>query len=291
MTETKYGKYFASGSKPGEFRWSYLQEVDTCAYKIDDDRMKGAFFMYVHWIGPNDGFHFVHAPHYHAYTDNLVSMGTNPDDPNDFGGQLEIHLDHGFERHVITKPTIVYIPKQLVHGPILWRIRKPVLGLGISMGPIAEHSRDNELINFKQSLEINHAEKIIQGPKPGETRKFFKDAVVYTDDDRVKGSTFIYTKFIKNGADLEEAFSKTVTSPYDTILGFIGINPAEKETLNAEIQIAMGKEGEKHTFNKTTGVFIPHDFVRGPIKCKLNKPFILAVATNGPRMEEIPYKG
>lgn len=288
MPETKYGKYFIRGSKPNEWRWSYQQEVDRCIAKIDDDVIKGSFALYAHWLAPEDAFVFVHAPHTHPYDEHLFCMGFNPDDPLDFGGQFEFHLGKGFERHVITKPSVLFIPAHFVHGPMIWRLRKPILGVGYSMGPIETHQTDNELINFKEALEIKYDKYIATGPKPNETREYFKKAVTYIDDDVVKGSHFFYSTFISKENPLLEL--PPHINPYDQYMVFAGTNYKDRFNLGAEVEFCMGEDLEKHTFNQSTAVYIPGGLPHGPIKIKINRPFIFINATNGPRLEAATYK-
>ena len=52
-------------------------------------------------------------------------MGSDPDNPHDLGGEIEIWLDD--ERYIITKSTIVVAPKNLAHCPlIIRRVDRPI---------------------------------------------------------------------------------------------------------------------------------------------------------------------
>jgi hypothetical protein len=59
-------------------------------------------------------------PMYHTYDEVFMFVGTNPKDPRDLGGEIELWLGAGehAEKWVINKTTYVYIPAGLVHGPM-----------------------------------------------------------------------------------------------------------------------------------------------------------------------------
>ncbi|MFC1932152.1 hypothetical protein ACFLXU_00775, partial [Chloroflexota bacterium] len=65
-----------------------------------------------------------HVAHYHTNSEMFYFIGTNPDDPNDLGGEIEIYLGSGInaEKHVITKPSLVLVPGGVPHTP--WVFRK-----------------------------------------------------------------------------------------------------------------------------------------------------------------------
>ena len=286
MGPSKYDKYFVSGHKQNETKWSYRQEFDSAVAKIDADVIPGAFHFYAHWIKPQHGFHFVHNAHTHPYTEVLGCIGTNPDDPMDFGNQFEIHFGHGFERHVNDKPGLVYIPAGFVHGPILWRIKKPMLGLGCLFGPLDVCEDDDGLIDFSEVFETNkYGKYIISTPKTEETQKRFKNVVAYLDDDVLRGSSVFLITFVNSKSELESLISVPHSSPYDQVLLFVGINPEDKDNLEAEIQLGMGEEYETYTVNKSMAVFIPKGVVYGLIDCKINKSFIFVLAAkNAPKL-------
>lgn len=71
--------------------------------------------------------------------------------------------------------------------------------------------------------------------------------------------------------------------PYGECLVFGGLDYDHPNDLGAEIEIAMGEEGEKHVFNTTTVVVAPAGFVHSPaVTRSLDKPYgFLSIALNG----------
>lgn len=62
---------------------------------------------------------------------------------------------------------------------------------------------------------------------------------------------------------------------FEEFLCFMGSNPEVEEDFGAEIEVSMGKEGEKQIIDTPTVVFIPRGMAHSPIKFKkVNKPII-----------------
>jgi hypothetical protein len=71
-------------------------------------------------------------PHKHDYDEVLALIGSNPDDPNNLNGELEIFLNG--EKHLITKSVMIFLPAGLEHGPIRWlRVDRPVFHFSCGM--------------------------------------------------------------------------------------------------------------------------------------------------------------
>ncbi|MCS7114963.1 MAG: hypothetical protein RMJ15_07315 [Nitrososphaerota archaeon] len=75
--------------------------------------------------------------HTHPYDQLLIFVGLDPKDPRNFlGAEVEIDLGLEHERYVFDKPTVVIVPKGLVHTPIVtWWVDKPFATLVINLNP------------------------------------------------------------------------------------------------------------------------------------------------------------
>jgi len=49
-----------------------------------------------------------HGPHMHKTPEVVVHLGTNPDDPMELGGEVEMYMGPEMEKHIITRSTLVY---------------------------------------------------------------------------------------------------------------------------------------------------------------------------------------
>ena len=92
---------------------------------LEDDMAKGSFYVDFVWIYEGSGA--APAPeHSHEWEEVIAMIGADPENPRDLGGPMSIVL--GDETHVITKSSLVCIPKGLKHCP--WKfldIKKPTL--------------------------------------------------------------------------------------------------------------------------------------------------------------------
>ena len=75
--------------------------------------------------------------HTHNFHEVLAWLGGNPDDPEDFGGEVVLYLGAELEKHVFTRPTLVYLPPDLPHGPLeITRVDSPIIQIEVMLaGP------------------------------------------------------------------------------------------------------------------------------------------------------------
>ena len=91
---------------------------------MDEHVVPGAFHMNTAWYlkaAPT----LENVPHVHAEDEIIGFLGSNPDDPADLGGEIEIWIDG--EQHIITRSAMVFVPGGLKHCPlILRRVDRPI---------------------------------------------------------------------------------------------------------------------------------------------------------------------
>ena len=78
-------------------------------------------------------------PHSHEFDEIFVFLGTNRDDPNDLGGEVEFWLGEGedTEKYTFNTSTCIFVPKGLVHLPMIFKnVQRPFLlvTVGVNMG-------------------------------------------------------------------------------------------------------------------------------------------------------------
>ncbi len=80
----------------------------------------------------NDNYE-VPVSHSHDFHELLCFVGGNPENIDDLGAEIRIHLGDEQEEHLITSATVVSIPPGLKHGPLkVTRITRPFVFLEIS---------------------------------------------------------------------------------------------------------------------------------------------------------------
>jgi len=71
--------------------------------------------------------------HTHDYDEIILHIGTDPNNPEDLGGEIEIGVDG--EPVTINSTSAIYVPKGVKHGPLVWkRFERPHLELTIMIG-------------------------------------------------------------------------------------------------------------------------------------------------------------
>lgn len=124
MAKSKYEKLITyNREKPGEqMAWIAQVPRDPDSGKIvtwlDNDVIKGGFYYEAFMaIKPTLEGSFNDPPQIHDEWDEVIGVyGTNPADPNDLFGEVELTL--GDEVHSLTKSCAVFIPRGLQHGPL-----------------------------------------------------------------------------------------------------------------------------------------------------------------------------
>jgi hypothetical protein len=103
-------------------------------YYINDDKVKGSFFMMNTWTISMSGTKPVklELAHTHDYAEILGFMGSDVNSVAELGGEIEIWLED--ERYIITKSFMVFIPQGMKHCPIIIRkVDKPFLGYAVGL--------------------------------------------------------------------------------------------------------------------------------------------------------------
>jgi hypothetical protein len=72
--------------------------------------------------------------HIHNFQEFLAWYGGNPEDPEDFGAEVELYFGEELEKHVFTRPTIVSLPPGLPHCPLeITRVDRPIIQIEIML--------------------------------------------------------------------------------------------------------------------------------------------------------------
>ena len=128
MSETKYGKYIITELKPKvdapwtpKFKPGELIPV----LSLDNSVVTGAFYVETGWTMPPFAQETHGETHSHDYDEVLAFFGSNTEDPHNLNAEAEVRL--GDEVHTVTKSCLIFIPKGVPHGPIVFkRIDRPI---------------------------------------------------------------------------------------------------------------------------------------------------------------------
>jgi hypothetical protein len=132
MAETKYGKYIIDRpvkklEPPGmtEEEIKAKKEFFTVPLYVDSEVAPGAYYFMAAWWHKITGKGSPAEEHDHEFDEYLIFLGTNPEDPTDLGGEVELYIEG--EKHILTRSCSVFIPAGLKHAPIYFkRIDRPI---------------------------------------------------------------------------------------------------------------------------------------------------------------------
>ena len=79
--------------------------------------------------------------HSHQGNEILGFLGSNPDDPSDLCGEVEIYIEG--EGHLLTKSTYIYLPAGVKHVPLyINRVDRPIFHFFVTLTPSYTMIRD-----------------------------------------------------------------------------------------------------------------------------------------------------
>lgn len=117
---------------------------------VDSTSIPGAFQMNTSWWykANREGIlsrpdSQVGKPHQHEYPEILGFYGSDPYHPDDLGGEVEFWIDG--EAHILTRSTMVFLPPNLPHCPLLVnRVDRPIFHFSVVMNNVYDWVRDGE---------------------------------------------------------------------------------------------------------------------------------------------------
>ena len=127
MARTKYGKYIVTELKIPPEKQEIAAEYSKYATRIlwmDENVVDGAFHMNTAWY-LKSATTVESTSHVHDTDEIIGFFGSNPKDPYDLGGEIEIWLED--EKHIITRSAMLFVPAGMKHCPlILRRVDRPI---------------------------------------------------------------------------------------------------------------------------------------------------------------------
>ena len=138
MSESKYAQYVISEDRMPPLPEQYLKSMDeqrkagktidqTLLLGIDNSILKGAFFAGCEWLWglTGNGPVSIETPHSHDFDEIICFAGSNRNYPRELGGEIDFHM--GGEILTITKTSMIFIPRGIMHCPVVFkRIDTPI---------------------------------------------------------------------------------------------------------------------------------------------------------------------
>ena len=144
MAELKHAKYIVTDIKQDmklpEYRVGAIQAQKDPSRKpnrvmwIDDEVVPGAFYTECVWFLPGMGSEQVKVnTHQHPFSEVISFFGTNYEDFQDLGGEVELWLED--EKIIMTRSFSAFVPAGMKHCPlIIRRVDRPIFHFTVGTG-------------------------------------------------------------------------------------------------------------------------------------------------------------
>lgn len=247
----------------------------------------------------------------HPFDEILLFAGSDNEKSFDYlGAEISIELGGERERHVFDKPTVVVIPRGTVHGAVTVRkVERPVVHYTIGLAPeyAAERVRTPYARGSESSLSdvptLGHLIKPLDKfMSPAPMRDATKDpevmkavmaanphfnpeevgligpanadSLVWLYGDQVEKLEVNFTWGYYTRCGKWHRGGEAHTHPEEEILVFVGLNPDDLSVMDAELEIGMGPDYERHIFNTPTVCICPQGFPHLPLITRwVDKPY------------------
>jgi hypothetical protein len=210
--------------------------------------------------------------HTHTFDELLLFFGYDPQDMNYLGADLSICVGPEYEKHYLSKPSVVAAPAGSAHCPLVTEKVDNRFGhfhLALSATYSGAQCPQEGTTDGHKYDGVFHDMAAVKGPGGA-------DAVqsVHWDGKDLEGFPVNFTMSLHNAAG---KFQKGPhVHPYDEVYIFFGHRTDELGYLGAEISIELGEEREKHTFDVPTVVSIPRGLPHFPLTCnRVDAPYRL----------------
>lgn len=98
---------------------------------IDGNIVPGAFQMNTSWYKAVPEIDPIFAEHAHEAPEIIGFFGTDPENPYELNGEVQIDLED--EPHVITGSSLIFVPSNLPHTLHINRVDKPIFHFSVVM--------------------------------------------------------------------------------------------------------------------------------------------------------------
>jgi hypothetical protein len=164
--ELKYRKYFTTELRPEELEIGYGAAKNMFLVFCDGDIIEGCHFFSAMLMGESATKIAGHGPHKHRDPEVLVALGTDIEHPQELGAEYIIYMGPEMEKHVISKPSLVFIPGGFIHCPFtVTKVTRPFIFIE------AQYSPKDVETSFKDMVPADMRNKYIWIDSDGSSEK------------------------------------------------------------------------------------------------------------------------
>jgi hypothetical protein len=271
MAETKYGKYIIKAPLVENKYPPYTPCLYFESKEYFPELNFGVRYTYI-----NQPIR-METTHTHEFDQFFGFLGT-PEDLKVFGGEVELYLGEEGTKKTIDVTSVVYIPRGLVHGPIIWkRVDKPMMFFNCVITP--QYSRKEIKAGSRATSkgasrgdEAKYEKYIIKEPYSWNVLPPYGARLLFDSHNYFPNTNFgIRYTYLTQARQMERPHAHD----FDQLLTSFG-PPEDIRLYDAESETYLGEEGEKHVTNTPHITYIPAGLIHGPsISRRMNKPVMM----------------
>jgi hypothetical protein len=240
----------------------------------------------------------------HPYDECLVFAGLDETNILYLGAEISVDLGEERETHVFDKAGSLVIPKGTPHGPVTVKRfgERPLVHYSIGLAPeykaatvaassLASRSTgtkyDRLIKPFSLGLRlakmtpevmarmgITEAQPMRSSDQVGKLGPANADQLVWFFGDNLEGMEVNFTWGFYTGCGKWHRGGEAHTHPEEEVLIFVGLDPDNLGIMDAELELGMGPDYERHIFNKPTVAICPQGFPHLPLITRwVDKPY------------------
>jgi mannose-6-phosphate isomerase-like protein (cupin superfamily) len=282
---------------------------------MDDSMVDGAeFYMECLWLWPGKTpSGTTEEPHAHPFPEVIGFISTDPENPKELDGRMEIHL--GDEVHDLRKSCLVFIPPGLRHGPLTFReVNRPTFFF--TLAPVSKYGRKSELMAKEATAHVKipdfkappkdkngqrYAHYIITEPishipnnaKKQTAAKLPRNVksthLVSLENSVIPGAFYVDFVWIWSG-DLTMA-AETHSHDWDEMIGFMGLPPSQENPREIDKGVSLKMGDDIYKIKKSSLIYIPSNVSHAPIYFKdIKKPVLCFTIGTAPKWTQIGKK-
>ena len=225
--------------------------------------------------------------HSHDFFQFISWFGANPENIGEFEAEEYICLGEEQERHIVNTPTVQILPPGTPHCPGGWlKVEKPIYHLDVFFASdwvkndtVIPHLTDRQKPGTKYNKHFVPAE-IGPGRQGPPVPTFHFAAAEYGID-----AGWIVVPVLAPRMFMD----KPHRHDFHQFFCFLGSDPEDIRKFDAEIEVCLGEEGEKHVITTPTVLHIPPGLMHCPMEYKrVTQPVIHLDVFFAPKYERIP---
>ncbi|MCL2126448.1 MAG: hypothetical protein FWH33_10755 [Oscillospiraceae bacterium] len=190
----------------------------------------------------------------------LVFLGTDPDDHEALGADVELWLEN--DKLTLTETCVVFVPKGVAHGRMsVKNVRRPFINYFCLMNSSFYQAEPAEASAPAGTYAGNVVVKYepVDGYLPPAPEGFLT-RLIWLDGVKLAGAPYMEAvRFHTRNDEGPEMHAHD----FDELIGFLGMDPQNPDELHGEVTLYI--DGETVGFTKSCVAYIPRDIMHSPI--------------------------